>query len=619
MMHGMKKLCLLALPALVLLTACAPEPLVRPDAPPHQVTDEISGLIERERYGDALAALEDLLGREQDERERARLRLEVAEQLLDAQEPDAARGLLGQVPGAALDRVDQARLALAWAELALLDGDAANAGWMLAQVREDLPARLSARHARLEERLRALQDHPAREALQSLEASLQRGDFEPELALALLIEYPLATLEALYAEHGRRPVLQPWLDLAVSARSYLLDDELLRPALQAWQQRHPRAGYAADEAMAWLAAWRQIQPAPQRVAVLLPGPESALARPGRALRDGLLSAWVQQPVQQRPELMFFHLGDHPEAVVDAWFSARERQADFVLGPLAREQVDALLDLRDAALPVLLLNHPTERRALTDFPGLVNALALTPEEEAEIAATRALVEGHRRALVLRQDSDWGDRVANAFADTFSLGGGRVVRDMRYPAAQVDHTILLEVLLGLDRSRERANALQRLLGVPLEAEPSRRTDADVIFLASRADDGRAIRPQLKFFGAGDLPVLATSHIVSGAPDPRRDHDLENVLIPLAPWFHDQNAQAQRRLQAERLYGGLDNATLSRLFAFGADAMALLPWLEELRSDRALHLPGLTGRLSVDAQGLIERDLPFVRLVEGRPVPE
>ena len=619
MISNMKKLCWLALPALMMLTACAPEPMVRPDVPAHQAADEIAGLIENERYERALSALDDFLDEAEDDEERARLRLDVAELLLQARQPDRARSLLAQVRSAELGEFDQARLTLAWAELALLDGETANAGWMLAQVRQDLPDLLAERHAALEDRLRALEDEPAREALQSLQTSLERGDFEPELALALLIEYPLATLEDLHAEYRGQAALEPWLDLAVTARRDLLDDELLAPALQDWQARHPGAGYAAAEALFWLEAWRDIQPMPSRVAVFLPGPDSALARPGRALRDGLLSAWARQPSQQRPELIFFQLDDEPEAVVDAWFSARARQVDFVIGPLARDHVDALIALGDAALPTLLLNLPSEPMGLSEFPGLVSALALTPEEEAEIAATRALVDGHRRALVLRQDSDWGHRVADSFGDTFRLGGGSIVRDMRYPAAQVDHTILLEVLLGLDRSRERATALERLLGLSLESEPSRRTDVDVIFLASRADDARAIRPQLNFFGAGDLPVVATSHVLSGAPDPRRDHDLENVLIPLAPWFHDQNDQARRREQAEQLYEGLDNATLSRLFALGVDALALLPWLDELRADPALHLPGLTGRLSVRPQGLIERDLPMVRLVDGRAVAE
>lgn len=617
-MQGMNKLCL-SLLLMLLLSACAPEPLVRPDTADDASTGEIARLIEQERFGQALGALLSLLDEEQDDLERARLRLEVAEQLLAADQPGSARDLLARVEGVELGLDDQARLSLAWAELALLEGDNATAGWLLAQMRTDLPAALSARHAELEGRLRTLADHPARESLETLETSLRRGDFEPDLALALLIEHPLATLENLYSQHSRRAELSPWLDLARSARRYLLDDTLLRPALQSWQQRHPTAGYSAEQAMLWLTAWRQIQPVPRRVAVILPGPDSALARPGRALRDGLLSAWIRLPMQQRPELIFFHVGEAPEAVIEAWFSARERQADFVIGPLGREQVDALIGLRDVALPALLLNQPSDPRTLADFPGLFSALALTPEEEAELAAARALVDGRQRALILRQDSDWGDRVANTFAQSFTLGGGRIVRDMRYPATQVDHTLLLEVVLGLDRSRERAGALQRVLGLQIESEPARRTDADLIFLAARSDDGRAIRPQLKFFGAGDLPVLATSQIVAGAPDPRRDHDLEDVLIPLAPWFHDGNEPAQRRQQAERLYEGLENPTLSRLFALGADAVELLPWLNALRSDPDLHLPGLTGRLSMGPGGRIERDLPFVRLVGGRPIPE
>ena len=483
----------------------------------------------------------------------------------------------------------------------------------------DEPLRLTSQPHDLEAWLTGPHEPGMRALLESIESSQSRGDFQAEQALALLIDWPADLLDQLHAAYAHRTALVPWLDLARTSRRFLLDDAQLLPALKSWQQRHPTAGYPAEEAMLWLLAWRQIQPLPTRVAVILPGPDSPLARPGRALRDGLLSAWIRLPVPRRPELLFFPVGDAPEAAVEAWFSAREQRADFVNGPLVREQVDALLRLGDSSLPMLLLNHPSDPRQLTRFPGLVSALALNPEEEAELAAVRALIDGHRRVLILRQDSDWGDRVATAFAQTFVIGGGRVMRDMRYPAGQVDHTLLLEVLLGLDRSRERATTLRQVLGMPIESEPAARTDADLIFLAARAEDGRAIRPQLKFFGAGDLPVFATAQIVSGAPNPRRDHDLEGVLIPLSPWFHERGAAAQQRLRAERLYEGLDNPTLSRLFALGSDAMELLPWLSAMRADPSLELPALTGRLHMDPGRKIERDLPFVRLVAGRPIPE
>lgn len=619
MMLGMKTLYLLAVPALLLLTACAPEPLVRDDPPAELNAIEVTRLIEAERYEPAMLALAELLERTPDPRQRALLRLEVAESLLAADQVEAARELLDTLHDADFDRRDQARLALARAELAALQGDMTAAAWLVAQIREDVPIRLIPRLRALEQRLEQAQDQAASAALAELEASLRRGDFEPELALALLIEYPTAALEALVASHGGQTALVPWLDLALSARRYLLDDERLMSSLNAWEQRHPNVGYSGSAAAEWVQAWRLIQPGPARVAVLLPALDSSLARPGRALSDGLMSAWSRQPREQRPQIQFFHSGDQPEQAIAAWSAARASGADLIIGPLGRVQVDTVLALRDGGVPLLLLNHPTEPRLLDEFPGAVQVLALTPEEEAELAAVRALVDGHRRALLLRQDSDWGDRVADAFADTFALGGGRVVRDMRYPAAQVDHTILLEVLLGLDRSRERANALQRTLGVPIQAEPARRTDADLIFLASRADDARALRPQLKFFGAEDLPVMATSQVLSGAPDPRRDHDLERVLLPIAPWFLDQGEPARQRQQAERLFAGLDNPTLSRLFALGTDAIALLPWLNTLGNDPVLQLAGLTGRLRVGADGRIERDLPFIRLTDGRAQTE
>ena len=51
-----------------------------------------------------------------------------------------------------------------------------------------------------------------------------------------------------------------------------------------------------------------------------------------------------------------------------------------------------------------------------------------------------------------------------------------------------------------SDARGEDLAAMLGTPLEFEPARRTDADLIFRAARADDARALRPQLRFFISG-----------------------------------------------------------------------------------------------------------------------
>ncbi|MFU8833185.1 MAG: penicillin-binding protein activator, partial [Wenzhouxiangella sp.] len=401
------------------------------------------------------------------------------------------------------------------------------------------------------------------------------------------------------------------------ARGALLDPAALETALNAWEERHPETSYEVEQTLSWLTAWAQTRPRPSRISVVLPGrPE--MAQVSAALRDGLLAAWLEQSPDRRPELIFSYIGAEPDAIMSAWFDAREAGADFMLGPLEREQVDLLLTLPDPALPVLMLNHPSDPASFDGVAGPIHAIGLLPEEEAELAAVHALVQGHARALVLYQDSDWGRRVAPAFANTFELGGGQVIGRGAYPAGQVDHSALLESLLQLDQSAQRARRLSQVLNRTVESEPHRRTDVDLIFLGSRAEDGRQVRPQLRFFGAGDVPVLATSQIVAGRPDPRRDEDLDGIVLPLSPWFLDHTPQGQQRRQAERVYSHLDNPALSRLHALGFDAMALIPWLDLMRNDPDLYLAGLSGRLRLPEGRIMERDLPFVRLVNGRAVP-
>lgn len=41
--------------------------------------------------------------------------------------------------------------------------------------------------------------------------------------------------------------------------------------------------------------------------------------------------------------------------------------------------------------------------------------------------------------------------------------------------------------------------------------------------------------------------------------------------------------------------------------------------MREDPTLYLAGLTGRLRLTEPGRIERDLPFVRIIDGQAVPQ
>ncbi len=48
-----------------------------------------------------------------------------------------------------------------------------------------------------------------------------------------------------------------------------------------------------------------------------------------------------------------------------------------------------------------------------------------------------------------------------------------------------------------------------------------------------------------------------------------------------------------------------------------MNLVPWLDLMRADPQLYLAGLSGRFRLPDGRLFERDLPVVRLIDGRAV--
>lgn len=593
----------------IILGACAP---TGPEIRPGQQTGNPDRLAERGQHADAARAWLDLAEQQPDRAVEARIA--AARQWLAAGRPEEARALVPALTAERLPPAVDFEVDLLGAEIALAERDFTTAGRILSLPREQVPVALRDRFDALNERLAELNPNSPSARVEALVDALGEPGFRPEMALALLLELPLETLRNLQTEHGGRPALAPWLDLAVSARTRLIDDPELQRALAEWRQRHGMAAEVADDLYQWIAAWRESLPMPESVAVLLPG-DGPLGRAGEVLREGMLAAWLQMPRERRPRLDFHYLDNQDEAAVGAWFEARERGSDFVIGPLARGQVGSLLALPDLSVPTLLLNRPVGDAVVVEPTRPVAMLALPPEEEAELAAVRALVNDFDSAVVVAQESDFGRRVADRFAETFQLGGGRVIARTAYLPGEFDHTQTLEALLEIDRSRDRIARLERVLGADVESEPQRRTDFDMVFLAARGGDGRQIMPQLRFLGVQPRPVFATSDIWPGG---NVGADLDGIQFPAAPWLLQEGEAARERMRAERLYPGLvGNPTLTVLHALGRDAFALVPWLQMMKRDPMLYLAGNVGRLRLANGVVLERDLPWARIEDGQPV--
>ncbi|MDT8408358.1 MAG: penicillin-binding protein activator [Wenzhouxiangellaceae bacterium] len=608
---------LLPLFLVLLMGACAP---TGPDLRPDHRSDDPVELAGQGRHAEAAERWLEQAALQPQSASAARL--SAAGQWLLAGQPDAARDVLETLDRAELDRGQAFELDLLQAELALVERDFTTAGRILSMPESELPDRLKARYQDLLQRFAQTNPNSPEARVRELATALGEPDFAPQMAFALLLELPLQTLRDLRRDHGRDPMLVPWLDLVVAARSHLLNDQALDRALLDWQQQYPSTAVSTPRLIEWIQDWRQIQPMPESLAVLLPG-QGPLVPAGEVLRDGLLAAWLELSPERRPGLDFYYLSEDPNAALGARFQAREAGHDWIVGPLDRNQIAPLLSAPDSAMSMLLLNRPdagsnTEPGVQTAWPRPaqpIAMLALPPEEEAELAAVHALVQQRGRALVIAQQSDFGKRVAGHFIETFELGGGRVLDRVDYPATEFDHTDQLERLLRVDHSRQRIEQLEQVLGQSVESVPQRRTDVELVFLATRGGDAQQLIPQLRFLDLEEVPVYSTSHAYPGGDVGR---DLDGIQMPISPWLLEQGEPAERRKQARRQFPALASSnTLSQLHALGRDALALLPWLEMMKRDHLLYINANVGRLRLSDGVVLERDLPWARIENGRPV--
>jgi hypothetical protein len=547
--------------------------------------------------------------------EAASLRISAADAWLLAGQPEPARDNLRWIDRSELDAAGEARMNVVLADLALREDRPDEAETLLGLAGKALPSSWRDRHARLlAETQRMLSQPGSRDISQARDMSESLDRYQPDRALQLLqsLEGTPSGELAWRANNPRADRnLTGWLDLALVIRQQLIEPSGLEPAIEAWKGRHAFHPLSREEALdLWLRYRQQFVP-PSKVAVLLPE-SGRFEAAGKAIRDGIVSAYLDNPAGA--EIVFLPTGEDPQSTPSAYFEAREQGAQWIVGPLQPEAVESLLGLAGLATPVLALNTlPPGFLAPAGLQGQVYGVSLSHEDEVRAIARAAIEGGLRRAVILAPESSWGERMASVFSDEFLREDTEILASSRYLESENDHSAVLERLLMIDESRARAQRLENTLQVKLEYAPVRRDDVDLIFLAANPVQGRQLRPQLRFHSAGDLPVYATSRIYTGIPDRARDQDLDGIRFPITPL--QLGVGAPRDLPA---FASLRGGTFASLYALGADAWNILPWLEQLKRDPDFRFPGASGTYRAGLAGNLVRETAFAEFRNGRPVP-
>ena len=341
------------------------------------------------------------------------------------------------------------------------------------------------------------------------------------------------------------------------------------------------------------------------IALLLPVTGRAAAA-AISVREGFMTAFYQTPLAQRVPLRVYDTG--VVSVADALNTALRAGAEFIVGPLTREEVTAAADVPARHVPLLALNFlPAEHPAPAQF----YQYALSPEDEARLVAQRVLQEHHARGVAIVPAGDWGARVLSAFRQELTAGGGELIGSEMIDTARTDFSSSIISVLRISDSTARARRLEAVLGTKLVFEPRRRADIGFIFAPARANIERLLRPQLRFHYAGDIATYATSDAFE--PDPRANEDLEGLMFPDMPWMLGGDLADAVRSAAHDAWpsGGPHRG---RLFAFGFDAYRLAVALRNPGVAGNLSVDGLTGRLTLDAERHVRRELLWAQLHNG-----
>jgi outer membrane PBP1 activator LpoA protein len=595
-------------------TGCAS---LAPGTPPPPSIDRAQSLATRGDFAAAAREYEALAAQDPGTGGN-RFRLEAARAWLAAGSASEATRVLEQL-ALPLAPPDQIERQLLGAEAALAARDPAAAWSSLSTMKAPSDPAAAARYLALRQRAAIAAGRPVEGIRSAVEREKRAGaPAAPALRRELLEQLRAAAESGLKLEPrlaGNDTVVRGWLEAGAAAAQP--NRALAAAAAGAWRGRYP--GHPATEALR--AAQESPRPAVaataprplatgEHVAVLLPV-TGRNAAAGQQVRDGILAAFYAEPATSRPRLRIYDTGSR--SIAEAMDEAAKAGAGFVIGPLARDEVTAAAAWPGRRPPLLALNF-LQADAGGPAGERFYQFALSPEDEARLAARRAVADGRRRGVALVPAGDWGSRVLAAFRSELEAAGGQLLGSTTYPPGSSDLSAPLQSALRLADSRARHRRLESALGTSLSFQPRRRGDIDFLFTPAPAATARRLRPQLRFHLAGDIPAYATSDSFEPSGG---NGDLEGLNFPDMPWVlrPTEGVSGTLRSQSTAAWGGTNPRNRGRLFAFGHDA-----WLLQraLRAGATQSIEGASGRLAVDAAGYVRRELDWATVRSGSARP-
>jgi len=366
----------------------------------------------------------------------------------------------------------------------------------------------------------------------------------------------------------RYPSIQPWTQLASTSRDLATQPIQLRQALSQWQLAHPNLTSFTPDILN--IAIETSEFSPRKIAVLLPL-SGRLSKQAQALKQGILAAYFQQ--QDKPELIF--LDTSKKSMED--IQAQLQDVDFVLGPLLKENIEALIQQLPVDLPILALNKPEQDNNPQHF-----FYALAPEDEAQQIAEHLGKQGHQQPVIIAGSHSASQRMAHAFSQYWLDTGHLYQPDIITFSDNKTMRNKVEALLDVGQSKNRIRQIDKSFRKEVHSVARNRRDIDAIVVFAQAGETELLNPIIESSispFARLVPVYASSRSYSQDMNKNSLRDLRNLNFVDMPWILDKQNWKSEQQESENLWPKKRDS-LQRLYAMGFDTLKLIPQLKHMQ---------------------------------------
>jgi outer membrane PBP1 activator LpoA protein len=591
------------------ITSCASQIKVEDPAllRQNQLAQNAQQLLAEGKYWEAATLYRQLA--EQPSMQQNIFRLQAAEVLLKIEDAVAAKAYADLVAPANLTEVWRNRLYLLYAQIYLNAGNAEQAVSRLNLISVLL---LSAQQKHLYHETAAFAYALTGELITSVHERIALDRFlnarqKRDNSIAILDTLSLLPLTILQTQLdvSTGGVYSGWLEIAIMTHQMPLGSAEFDRAINAWQQlyiRHPANSLINSD---YFILSRIELGNVSNIAVFLPE-SGSYSRYAAAVKAGFMAAYYHYEKNAlRPNIRFYDTSQSI-GIVALYHQAIAEGAQLVIGPLQKSLINELAVVDNLTVPILALNYVDNlaKKNLYQF-------ALSPIDEVQQVVNQAWFAGYKNALILRPDTENGERLEKYFYNAWTALDGNILAVEKFVPRSKDFSEPVRHMLNVNESQYRLKALTNVVG-GVENNPRRRQDIDVIFMVANRQEARLINPQFYHNRAARISIYSLSRIYSGKMDIIKNVDLEGVSFCGIPWLLEGAYQGELNLAAlQNTWEQFPESFLS-LIAFGIDAFTIVPHLDKLQ---AVQFHGATGNLLLNGSNRIERQLVCAQFNQGK----